>query len=98
MREKLLLPVLLFMVAVPGRSSITTLAGYCTQSDGNSNLTQLIADDCVVNNGTTSASNGTTNSPTGFTSNETASGTSNTWHLDESVTLSNYPSRLFQYS
>ena len=90
--------MLLFAVAVPGRSSITTLAGYCWESDGNSDFNQTIASDCNLNNGTTSASNGTVNNPTGFTSSEAATASANTWHLDGSATLTNYPSSLFQYS
>ena len=98
MRARHLLPVLLCIAAVPGRSSIATLAVYCWESDGNPDVTQLIADDCSIKNGTTSASDGTTNSPTGFTSSETATASSNTWHLVATATLTNYPSSLFQYS
>jgi hypothetical protein len=98
MRASLLLPLLLSVVAVPGRSSIMTLAGYCWESDGNPNLTELIANDCTINNGTTSATNSTSNSPTGFSSTESATASSNTWHLAADATLSNYPSSLFVYS
>jgi hypothetical protein len=98
MQARLLLPTLLFVVAVPGRSSIATQAGYCWESDGNPDFTQTIADDCSLVNGTTSASDGTTNLPTGFTSSETATASSNTWHLYATAQLTNYASSLFQYS
>jgi len=98
MRVILFLPFLLSVVAIPGRASIMTLAGYCWESDGNPNLNELIANDCTINNGTTSATDSTSNSPTGFSSTESATASSNTWHLLADATLSYYPSSLFQYS
>lgn len=98
MNTSALLLLVLFIAAIPARPSIMTTAGYCWQSDGNPNLTQLIADDCSLNTGTTSASNSTTNSPTGFTSSESATASATTWHLNAEDMLTNYSSSLFQYS